>query len=268
MLKIGEFSKLTQISIRMLRYYDETGLLKPAAIDPQTGYRLYSSDQLTRLNQILALRDCGFTISEISAMMGSQSLSPALIEAKQKEIQQIIAAEQISLKQLQSQGHFADPVQIVIKAVPDCHVLSLRRVIPDYYAEGALWQAMAAFVQTERLTAVGQAFSIFHDEAYQEKNVDVELCLPVKQSGKNQGDFRFRDVEGRAAMASTFVCGPFSEIAGAYRAFVRWLEENGTLLDGPDRQIVHRGPWNETDPRQYLTEIQIPVRKETEVPLG
>ena len=69
-------------------------------------------------------------------------------------------------------------------------------------------------------------------------------------------------------MASTFVCGPFSEIAGAYRAFVRWLEENGTLLDGPDRQIVHRGPWNETDPRQYLTEIQIPVRKETEVPLG
>lgn len=274
MLKIGEFSKLTQISIRMLRYYDETGLLKPAAIDPQTGYRLYSSDQLTRLNQILTLRDCGFTISEISAMMGSQSLSPALIEAKQKEIQQIIAAEQIklkrleSLKQRQSQGHFADPVQIVIKAVPACHVLSLRRVIPDYYAEGALWQAMAAFVQAERLTAVGQAFSIFHDEAYQEKNVDVELCLPVKQSGKNQGDFRFRDVEGRAAMASTFVCGPFSEIAGAYRAFVRWLEENGSHLDGPDRQIVHRGPWNETDPRQYLTEIQIPVRKETEVPLG
>lgn len=157
---------------------------------------------------------------------------------------------------------------LVIKAVPACHVLSLRRVIPDYYAEGALWQAMAAFVQTERLTAVGQAFSIFHDEAYQEKNVDVELCLPVKQSGKNQGDFCFRDVEGRAAMASTFVCGPFSEIAGAYRAFVRWLEENGTHLDGPDRQIVHRGPWNETDPRQYLTEIQIPVRKEAEVPLG
>lgn len=77
MLKIGEFSKLTQISIRMLRYYDETGLLKPATIDPQTGYRLYSSDQLTRLNQILMLRDCGFTISEISVMMGSQSLSPA-----------------------------------------------------------------------------------------------------------------------------------------------------------------------------------------------
>ncbi len=65
MFKIGEFSKLTQVSIRMLRYYDETGLLKPAEIDKFTGYRLYSTEQIPVLNKIIFLRDLGFTVSEI-----------------------------------------------------------------------------------------------------------------------------------------------------------------------------------------------------------
>ena len=73
MFKIGEFSKLTQVSIRMLRYYDEAGLLKPASTDPWTGYRMYSADQIPTLNKIIYLRDSGFQISEIAAALAAEN---------------------------------------------------------------------------------------------------------------------------------------------------------------------------------------------------
>ena len=66
MFKIGEFSKLTQVSTRMLRYYDEMGLLKPAKIDSLTGYRMYSAEQISTLNRIIYLRDSGFNVAEIA----------------------------------------------------------------------------------------------------------------------------------------------------------------------------------------------------------
>ena len=69
MFKIGEFSKLTQVSIRMLRYYDEIGLLKPASIDLFTGYRMYSADQIPLLQKIILLRDTKFSTSEIKDMI-------------------------------------------------------------------------------------------------------------------------------------------------------------------------------------------------------
>ena len=71
MFKIGEFSKLTQVSVRMLRYYDENGLLKPAQTDTFTNYRLYAALQIPTLNKIIFLRDLGFTVSEISIALGN-----------------------------------------------------------------------------------------------------------------------------------------------------------------------------------------------------
>jgi DNA-binding transcriptional MerR regulator len=69
MFKIGDFSKLSQVSVRMLRYYDEQGLLKPARTDRFTDYRYYAADQLPRLNRILALRDLGFTVDQIRRLL-------------------------------------------------------------------------------------------------------------------------------------------------------------------------------------------------------
>ena len=69
MFRIGEFSKLMQVSVRMLRYYDEVGLLNPAQSDPWTGYRMYSVEQIPVLNRILYLRDCGFTVAEMEGLV-------------------------------------------------------------------------------------------------------------------------------------------------------------------------------------------------------
>lgn len=91
MFKIGEFSRLTQVSIRMLRYYDEAGLLKPAEVDKWTGHRLYSAEQISYLNKILYLRDSGLNVSEITLAltMDEQSLLMQL-DKKRVDIERTI----------------------------------------------------------------------------------------------------------------------------------------------------------------------------------
>lgn len=92
MFRIGEFSKLTQVSIRMLRYYDEVGLLKPARVDKLTGYRLYSIDQIQVIQQIILLRDMEFNVAEIAYALVNwdDSFIIGRLENKKKEIQGLI----------------------------------------------------------------------------------------------------------------------------------------------------------------------------------
>lgn len=269
MFQIGEFSKLTQITIRMLRYYDEAGLLKPAEIDPWTGYRMYSADQIPVLNKIIYLRDSGFTVSEIAAALNMEDDSSLVtqLDRKKLEVEQTIQAEQEKLNKIElarsellnkkSEMHY----NISIKSIPGCPVLSLRRTIPDYYAEGDLWQELSAFAAEHQIQISKNTFSIYYDTEYREKDVDVELCAPVKKQGENMDGFTFRNVELVPMMACTMVYGAFSNIADAYLTFAQWLHENSQYeMSSPTRQIVHRGPWNENSPEKYLIEIQIPLK--------
>lgn len=268
MFRIGEFSKLTQVTIRMLRYYDEVGLLKPEQIDPWTGYRMYSVEQIPVLNKIVYLRDSGFNVAEIAVALDNDNDSFVVeqLDKKHSEIEKIIQIEKEKLRKIQlakrelqssrNEMHY----NVLIKSIPQYQVLSLRRIIPTYYAEGGLWKELSSFAAQNQVTVSNHAFSIYHDKEYKEENVDVELCVPVKKIGKNSGEFIYRIIEPVPIMACTMVYGEFSNIAGAYNSLAEWLQKNCQYeMLGEDRQIVHRGPWNESDPKSYLVEIQIPL---------
>ena len=268
MFKIGEFSKLTQVSVRMLRYYEKAGLLKPAEIDHFTGYRYYTASQIPFLNKIVYLRDSGFTVAEIASALDNwrEDILLTKLEEKKQEIRANIEAEKKKLAKLQmaEDGLLGqkEPLhyQIGIKSIPSYSVLSLRRIIPDYYAEGDLWMELAAFARKNNVEVSSETFSIYHGLEYKESDVDVELCALVKTSGKNTGPFTYRITEAVPLMAYTMVYGEFSNIAGAFASFADWLQKNDQYqMYGSSRQIVHRGPWNEDNPEQYLVEIQIPV---------
>lgn len=287
MFQIGQFSKLTQVTIRMLRYYDEMGLLNPAMIDPQSGYRLYAAAQISTLNKIVYLRDCGFNVSEIAGVLSidnrnkdkslndslDESLNQSLIdqlERKRLEIEQAIEAEQEKLRKIEmAQKEIFNPngnmhYQVSMKSIPSYSVLSLRKTMPDYYAEGQMWEELSSFAAKENLqfSQNTTTFSIYHDLEYKERNVNIELCVPVKNFGlhKDKGNFTYRTTESIPNMAYTMVYGDFSNIAGAYISFAQWLEQNSHYeMLGPTRQIVHYGPWNESNPENYVIEIQIPL---------
>lgn len=269
MFRIGEFSKLTQVSIRMLRYYDEVGLLKPAEVDKWTGHRSYSVDQIPRLNKILYLRDSGLNVSEIelALTMDNQSLLMQL-DKKRMEIECAIQAEQEKIRKIElakneiQGGKGVFHYNISVKSIPAYQVLSLRRIVPTYYSEADLWSEISSFASKQKIEIESDTFSIYHDTDFKEQNVDIELCVPVKKTGKSTEPFRFRMTEPVPTMACTMVYGEFSNIKGVYLGFAEWLQENSQYrMANPMRQIVHRGPWNENTPEKYLIEIQMPLER-------
>ena len=169
MFRIGEFSKLTQVSIRMLRYYDEMELLKPAEVDKWTGHRLYSVEQIPRLNKILYLRDSGLNVSEIALALtlDEQSLL-AQLDKKRIEIENAIQAEREKLRKIELakseiQGGKGElHYNISVKSIPAYQVLSLRKIVPNYYSEGDLWKELSTFTDAQKIEIMSNTFSIYH----------------------------------------------------------------------------------------------------------
>ena len=139
MLKIGDFSKLSLVSVKALRYYDERGLLKPARVDPSTGYRFYSASQLTRLNRILAMKDMGLDLSQIALLL-DQEPTPDQIRGmlwlKQVELHQQLEEGQARLARIEAwlqafeQEATMPEYDVVIKSVVALQVAQSRGVAP------------------------------------------------------------------------------------------------------------------------------------------
>lgn len=273
MFKIGEFSRLTRLSVRMLRYYDEVGLLRAAHTDPYSGYRRYDAGQILTANRIVLLRDAGFAVAEIveALAMEDEAGLIGLLEAKGRALR---AETRRQLERIdrarEALTNAPPPPELTITAVDSVHVLSLRRVIPDYYAEGLLWKEMHAHVASTGAELEGDGnFAIYHDPEYREKDVDVELCVPLTgeaekgmalSPGALPPGFAVRDTEAVAHMARGMVHGPFENIGGAFLALAAFLNRQPQYAMGDSsRQRVHRGPWNTERPEDYLTEIQIPL---------
>ncbi|MBV7391897.1 MerR family transcriptional regulator [Enterococcus sp. ALS3] len=274
MFRIGEFSKLTQVSIRMLRYYDEVGLLKPAAIDSINNYRLYATEQIPMLNQIIFLRDLGFNVKEISTAV--KKWQPENI-AKLLDQKQLMLEKQLSLGQkrltklaIAKQDLVKEKIElhsnITIKSVPSYQVLSLRKIVKDYFQEGLLWKELAMFVEEQKisLSSGEESLTIYHDPEYKNQDVDMETCLVTDQLIACPAPFSCHQIKAVPLMASSMVYGSFEKMNDLYLAFAGWLTEHQQYQMGNhSRQIVHRGPWNEENPDNYLIEIQIPIQEKS-----
>lgn len=272
MFKIGDFSRLTQISVRMLRHYDETGLLKPQAVDTSTGYRYYGADQLLAANRIQVLKELGFTLAEMKGLMvrelDTQQLR-SLLTNRRREITETVRHEQQRLWRVDSLIRLIDKedsgmhYDIVIKNIPAYTVLSLRDIIPAYNAEGMLWQELQGFAARHNLKCAGISYAIYHDTGYKEADVDVEVTMMTGDDTEieEQGRVKVKTLEAVPEMAVIFHQGPFEEIRAAYHALGVWMSANDYEMNGPTRAIYHKGPWCEQDPAGYLTEIQAPVVK-------
>ncbi len=272
MLNIGAFSKLTQVSVRMLRYYDEHGLLKPDHTDKCTGYRMYSVKQLPDLQKIIMLRDLNFSVAEIAEILRNWS-DDFLIQQMQEKIHETersILSERRLIERIKAAIGDACKRQIdlhynvTIKSIPSYTVVSLRRKIPGYFSEVELWDELEQFLCRERIEIEKRGYNnvaIYHDEEHVENDVDVEVAYIVKKLEKSKDGFTFRQLESVDNMACMMVYGPYDNLSGAYRDFVYWLDEHAQYeMTGLSRQVAVVNRTDTHDPNGYLTEIQIPVR--------
>ncbi|MCA9908879.1 MAG: MerR family transcriptional regulator, partial [Anaerolineae bacterium] len=194
MFKIGEFSKLSQVTVKTLRFYDQEGLLQPAQVDPMTGYRYYSADQLPRLNRILALKALGFSLEQIRQMIDEQ-IAPdelrGMFRLRRAEIEQQMADEEARLaqllhrlKQIDQAGDMPD-YEVVLKQVDPVRVASVRAVIPIYSDVGQLFGELFGYLMPNGIHPAGPTMAIYHDPEYRESDCDVEALIPV--SGGDSG---------------------------------------------------------------------------------
>ena len=272
MFKIGDFSKLSQVSVKTLRYYDELDLLKPMEVDRFTSYRYYSADQLPRLNRILALKDLGLTLEEIGALL-VDGLPAAqirgILRLKQVEASERVEEErarlsrvEARLKQIEEEGKMPT-YEVVVKKVPAMRVASVRDTIPTYSQQDSLWGELESYLGQNEIHPAGPCFTLYHDAEYKERDVDAEACEPVGLATHGKGRVVVRELPAVESMASVVHKGTFGTLDQAYQAILSWIQANGYRVVGSDREVylhTSNGPARQDDP-SYVTEVQIPVAK-------
>lgn len=272
MFRIGEFAQIAQVSGRLLRYYDQIGLLSPIRIDPQTGYRWYSASQLPRLNRILALKELGLSLEQIAPHVdgdiGAEELRAILVE-RRDAAETARRLEDVRLKQIESRiaqidaGSASDDV--VMKSIPAMPYLATSCVCDDIdhatRVVGAIVEETVAKVSAalrDRLIVVSRSA-----EDDDRLNLDVGFSLTRESSKRLQlaGGMWLdvRELEPVATMATLVRAGPAWRSHSAFGAIGSWIEAHGFELVGACREVFLDPPFEgATEP---IVEIQFPVQQ-------
>lgn len=270
MLKIGDFSKLARISIRMLRHYNEIGLLVPESIDESNGYRYYREGQLPFAERIKVLRSMGFSlvmVKEILEHYEDPEAFAKFLKVKKTELleQEKELANQMrlldsALNRLREEGTMMN-YHVTCKTLPRRYVASVRQVIPAYNREGDLWRVLEE-VKDQNLKMANPCYSIaiFHDEGFKESNPDVEIQITVEGDYQDTDHVVFKTVEPIQIASATYQ-GSYDYITKANHAVAKWIADNGYDFDGKSFCIYHVSPAETNDPNQLVTEVCFPVKK-------
>ncbi|HSL44320.1 MAG TPA: MerR family transcriptional regulator [Anaerolineales bacterium] len=281
MFRIGEFSRLSRVSVRMLRHYDQLGLLKPSHTDSFTNYRYYSAEQLPRLNRILALRDLGFSLEQIGDMLDEELPSEQLLgmlRLKQAEIQQQMQIEQLRLarleariQQLNGKG-IRQMYDVILREVEPQLVLSYREVAPDDDRIQYMFEEAEIYVAQFDARADKPPMTIYHDQEYREKDIDAEIVLPLKFAIDGRGEMRVAELPRIQTAACVVHTGDYATIYQAYNTLMEWIETNGYRMAGVVREVYLRytadglgfdlpPTYLAKDSNSFVTELQLPVEK-------
>ena len=270
MLKIGEFSKLSRVSIRMLRHYDEIGLLKPVYIDPDSGYRYYGEDQLSMAGRITSLKDMGFGLSAISQLLERQ-LTPEQLSRhlllKQAELRKEYERLGYRLRLLDTalQRLRKDETMkydVTVKTFPKRYAATVRMTIPTYEQEGMLWGILMEETAHLNLIADDPCYccAVFHDSEHKENDVDVEITKTVRGTYPDTKHVRFRTLP-EVTVASAVCQGSYALMGEVMGEVAQWVMANGYAFSGPTFLIYHVSPYETTNPNEFVTEVCYPVRK-------
>ena len=271
MFSIGEFARHGRVSVRMLRHYDTIGLLRPASVDPVSGYRFYQASQLAELNRVIALKDLGFTLQQVQAILEEQVSAAELrgmLKLRRAEIHAQIEAETARLARVEArlltieeEGRVpADGV--VIKRLAPVRVGELTGtaagfepeaitpVIRPLYAD--LWCQLAS----AGIAAAGPALAYYEDVHAGEGAVLVHAAVPVAVAASEEHDFAVVDLPAVERAAAIIHHGSMDDVLSTGQALARWIDASGYQSAGYVREVTLA--WS-PDPGQWVTELQQPI---------
>lgn len=270
MLRIGEFSALSSISINMLRNYDKIGLLVPEHVDPMSGYRYYDKEQLVWSNRIVALKEMGFgldQIKEINSM--SQSEMERLLESKlnsKKEEVRRIENQIVKLKEaMQTKGEEEEyALSVVTKTLPKMWVVSFRSRISDFPQEGILWNTLMKECgeQGIKVSKTAVAMAINHEINEEKNDLEVEVRLSLEKPQDCHGKIKIYQLP-ECKVASLVYQGSYTKISSINSFVAKWLESNEYEIAGKVFSIYHNSPRESESEEKFVTELCFPISEKS-----
>ncbi|MGG1658360.1 MerR family transcriptional regulator [Brevibacillus sp. NRS-1366] len=267
MFKISDFSRLSRVSLKTLRFYDHIGILKPAHTDKETGYRFYSAEQLLTLNRILMYKDLGFTLQQIQQLLRediSTEQVQGMFRLKEREITQLLEVEQTRLKRIKErlllierEGRVEKEQEVVIKSVEAQKIIS-------FCAHGfveeipKLFDALSQYVGKQNRRLLPQMV-LWKESAADEEKFDLEVAYSLKQDVTFSSDMlNVRMLPEEPMMATLLYRVEPSVPSTACIDLAMWLERNQYRIkkDQPGREIYLQSPEHAGD---TYVEVQIPV---------
>jgi DNA-binding transcriptional MerR regulator len=264
MFRIGEFSRLSRLSIKALRFYDERGLLKPTYVDQTTGYRYYSAALLPRLQRILAFKELGFSLEEIIDLLGGDpqvDRVQTLLRSKREELSKKLEREKSRLvavdswlSQIEQTGAVPE-YEIVLKQVAPRLVASVRDSLAAYADAEELFNELRRYLK--RQGAALERGAIWRSCAAMRQSIDCEAVIFLREPATGNERIQVYELP-ELFVASITHLGSDGDSEQAYCAARSWIKSQGYMRAGAPREIYWQGGVEEND-ESAVTEIQYPV---------
>jgi DNA-binding transcriptional MerR regulator len=271
MLTIGDFARHGRVSVRMLRHYDAIGLLRPARVDPATGYRSYGADQLARLNRLIALKDLGFTLHQVREILDGQLTAEHLrgmLTLRRADLASRIAADTARLSQvearlrmIESEGSMPE-YDVTVKPLPPLRVAELSGTAKNMEPLSigpvvrGLFDEVCAALARAGVTPVGPG-TAYYEDAGDGEHVIVHAGMPGAVDPAAAAGFTVVDLPGVPEAVTTVHRGSMDDCLPAYQALARWIEQSGRRGAGYTREVTLA--ITESGPEGMVTEIQEPL---------
>jgi DNA-binding transcriptional MerR regulator len=275
MFTIGDFAKHGRVSVRMLRHYDALGLLRPARVDPVTGYRFYEAGQLARLNRVIALKELGFSLDQVGSILdekvsaeelrGMLRLRRAELESAAAEAAARLAQVETRLRTIESEGTMPAE-EIVVKSLPPVRLAELTGVAAGYAPQdigpviGPLYEDLCARIEHAGVVPTGPGLAYYEPAPGSEPgSVLVHAGLPVAAAVRAEdlgGAVRIVELPGVERAATVVHRGAMDGVLPTAQALARWIDANGHRSTGYARELTLACP---EDRDRWVTELQEPL---------
>jgi DNA-binding transcriptional MerR regulator/effector-binding domain-containing protein len=266
---IGEFSQITGLSVKTLRFYDEKGLLHPARVDPGSGYRFYNAASVERARMIARLRELQFPLEDIQRALAECEDDAELVAHFQRQlrvIQDRLRADQKTAKALESairnEAEAAELAQarrfkVEVKDVPSLVVAGLR--MSGRYDECG--RGFKTLGRTMGRHIAGKPMCLYYDGEFRDEDANFEPCFPLRREVAPAEGISIRRLPAERCLTLVHQ-GPYPQLGRSYKVILTEIRQRGLVAALPSREVYLKGPGMifKGNPKNYLTEIQIPLK--------
>jgi len=263
LVSIGDFSRMTHLSVKALRFYHDQGLLEPARIDPGSGYRFYEPAQVPVAQVIRRFRDLDMPLDQVKAVLQAPDL-----ETRTKEIISHLTAMEAKLAEMQMsvaslrallEGSQAGPA-VEFRSIPATPALAVRATVTtgEAWAWGAgAFEEIYGLIAGAGLSPAGPGGALFPASFFELEQAGLTAFVPVSETPQVDGRVQSLTIPGVEA-AVLLHSGPVGDIDQTYGRLGTVVAERAIGVEGPIREY-YLVPFTEPDLSKHRTEICWPV---------